>query len=158
MTVFKYSAITLKYRYTWLVFVQRISVIAFGLRVTILIYIISPLNSYIHNVLSLKTSHGSLLFQEINKWHPNLHTTYKISDFLAFSLQYKTKTRWCFQKRIKLLATYSKRIYTGINFSGYLNWSTHMLTVTATDFHDLHKSLLILTPSELHGGLIFVGW
>lgn len=90
---------------------QRISVIAFGLRVTILIYIISPLNSYIHNVLSLKTSHGSLLFQEINKWHPNLHTTYKISDFLAFSLQYKTKTRWCFQKRIKLLATYSKRIF-----------------------------------------------
>lgn len=66
---------------------QRISVIAFGLRVTILIYIISPLNSYIHNVLSLKTSHGSLLFQEINKWHPNLRTTYKISDFLAFSLQ-----------------------------------------------------------------------
>lgn len=48
--------------------------------------------------------------------------------------------------------------YTGINFSGYLNWSTHMLTVTATDFHDLHKSLLILTPSELHGGLIFKGW
>lgn len=34
---------------------------------------------------------------------------------------------------------------------------TYMLTVTATDFHDLHKSLLILTPLELHGGLIFVG-